>query len=162
MQPPCQGKQRRDQTITRTSPQSPAVCISRGEHSQPVWTARRQAPQHLCPAPRCCPQPVRGLPQGGPRCHHPLARTELPLGASRCGTGPLGTEQSLHPLGSSLQPASPHATCEGSPPRWGCCHQRCSSAYIFIFLIAACHAARAQLDSCFPRERLRAPKRCLA
>lgn len=133
MQPSCQGKQRRDQTIIRTSPQLPAVCISRGERSQPVWTAHRWACQHLCPAPRCCPQPVQGPLQRGPRCCHPLHTR------NRCFEHPtvaeclMGTAQCLHPLGSNLQPVLPRTTREGSPLHRGCCHQRYSSAYIFIF-----------------------------
>lgn len=148
MQPPCQGKQRRDQTIIRTSPQLPAVCISRGERSQPVWTAHRWACQHLCPAPRCCPQPVQGPFQRGPRCCHPLHAR------SRCFEHPtVARSASWGRHNAFIHLAQTYNLFCLAPPAKG---HRCTGAavtsataqptYLF-FLIAACNTARAQLDS---------------
>lgn len=74
MLPPCQGKQRRDQTIRRTAPQLPALCISGGERSQPVWTARWQAGQRS----RSGPKARLGVPAATVPCVHKGTAQSIP------------------------------------------------------------------------------------
>lgn len=146
MRPPCQGKQRRDQTIIQTSPQLPALCIS-GRRAFP--TGLDSTPMgSSAPLPRTALLPGGPL-RRGPRCVTPCTHEAAVQSIPPWHGAPRGhdTERSLQPLGSNLQAASPRAACGGSWLRGGCCHQRYGSASAFISLIAACNTARAQLDS---------------